>query len=124
VTATKVVDVSAMAALIFGEPEADAVAERLDSVKLVAPALFPFELANVFVVKRRRHPEHEKQLTEAFALRDRLGVEMRAVDLGETAELALATGLTAYDASYLWLARQLSAELVTLDKALERAAAR
>jgi predicted nucleic acid-binding protein len=37
-------------------------------------------------------------------------------------ELALDSGLTVYDASYLWLARQLGAELVTLDKELGRAA--
>jgi len=36
--------------------------------------------------------------------------------------LALETGLTVYDASYLWLARRLGAELVTLDKALDAAA--
>ena len=37
--------------------------------------------------------------------------------------LALETGLTAYDASYLWLSRRLGADLVTLDKALGNAAA-
>jgi predicted nucleic acid-binding protein len=36
-------------------------------------------------------------------------------------ELAAATGLTAYDASYLWLARRLGADLVTLDKQLAKA---
>jgi predicted nucleic acid-binding protein len=37
-------------------------------------------------------------------------------------ELAASTGLTAYDASYLWLSRQLEAELVTLDQQLAMAA--
>ena len=32
----------------------------------------------------------------------------------------LMTRLTVYDASYLWLSRQFDAELVTLDKALDR----
>ncbi len=41
---------------------------------------------------------------------------------GEVVSLALATGLTAYDASYLWLARLLGAELVTLDRRLAAAA--
>jgi predicted nucleic acid-binding protein len=124
VTALKVVDASALAALLFAEPEADAVVQRLDGAKLAAPALLPFELANVLVVKQRRHPQDALLLAEAFRLHDRLGVEIQGIDFGETAELALATGLTAYDASYLWLARRLGAELVTLDKALERAAAR
>ena len=38
-------------------------------------------------------------------------------------DLAIGTGLTAYDASYLWLSRQLGAELVTLDRRLAKAAA-
>ena len=33
-------------------------------------------------------------------------------------QLAKETGLTAYDASYLWLARTLDADLVTLDRRL------
>jgi len=47
---------------------------------------------------------------------------MAAVDHGAALELGLKFGLTAYDASYLWLARQFEAELVTLDVALGRAA--
>ena len=61
-------------------------------------------------------------LLAAFQLRDRLGVEEIAVDHADVLELALKTGLTANDASYLYLARQLGAELVTLDKMLGRAA--
>jgi uncharacterized protein with PIN domain len=41
----KVVDASALAALLFGEPEAEAIAGRLDNARLVAPALLAFELA-------------------------------------------------------------------------------
>jgi predicted nucleic acid-binding protein len=36
-------------------------------------------------------------------------------------DLAEPTGLTAYDASYLWVARSLNAELVTLDRKLAAA---
>ena len=39
-------------------------------------------------------------------------------------DLAERTGLTAYDASYLWLARELKAELVTLDRKLAAAEAK
>ncbi len=121
-TAVKVVDASALAALLFGEPEAEAVAGRLDGARLVAPSLLAFELANVCLMKCRRHPKRRKALLAAFRLRGRLGVEEVAVDHASALELALKTGLTVYDASYLWLARQLGAELVTLDKELGRAA--
>lgn len=49
-------------------------------------------------------------LVVASRLRDRLAVDEVAVDHHAALELAAATGLTAYDASYLWLARQLGAE--------------
>ena len=50
-------------------------------------------------------------------------VETR-VDLPEAVTLAERMGLTVYDASYLWLAQELQAELITLDKQLADAAGR
>ena len=116
--AVKVVDASAMAALLFGEPEADMIVARLDGARLTAPALLGFELANVCLIKGRRHPEQRGALRAGFHLRSRLQVETAAIDHDGVLELAHGTGLTAYDASYLWLARQLGAELVTLDRQL------
>ena len=117
----KVVDASALAALLFGEPEADFVAERLGDARLMAPTLLSYELANVCLIKSRRRPEQQPALTAAFRLRHQLAVEEVAVDHDEVLELATTTGLTAYDASYLWLTRRLGAELVTLDRQLARA---
>jgi len=122
VTAVKVVDASAIAALLCGEPEAERVVEQMAGARLVAPSLIAFELANVCLIKSRRHPELRSALTAAFRLRSQLAVEERGVDHGAVLELAAATGLTAYDASYLWLARHLDADLVTLDKQLSKAA--
>lgn len=121
-TAAKVVDASALAALLFGEPEGEVIAGRLDGARLIAPNLLAFELANVCLVKCRRHPDQREALLAGLKLSVRLGVEEIAVNHDAVVELALETGLTAYDASYLWLARQFGADLVTLDKALDRAA--
>jgi predicted nucleic acid-binding protein len=121
VTSTRVVDASALAALLFGEPEAEAVATRLEGMRLAAPSLLTFELANVCLVKCRRHPAQRGALRAALALRASLGIEVVEVDHDAVVALALETSLTAYDASYLWLARRLGAELVTLDKALAAA---
>ncbi len=120
----KVVDASALAALLFGEPEAEHVAGRLTDSRLVAPALLQFELANVYLIKCRRHPNQNDTLRTAFALRVWMQVEEIAVDHDENLALATAIGLTAYDASYLWLARRLNAELVTLDRQLGKAVAK
>jgi predicted nucleic acid-binding protein len=121
--AAKVVDASALAALLFGEPEAEGVAERLGDARLVGPAFLGFELANVCLLKCRRHPEQAPAIRQAFRLCTRLGVEEVAVDHEGAIDLAIGTGLTTYDASYLWLSRQLGAELVTLDRRLAKKAA-
>ena len=121
--AVKVVDASALADLLFGEPEGESVAAKLGDVCLVGPILLGFELANVCLIKTCRHPKQAQALAAAFKLRHQLGIEEMAVDHDQIFILGVQTGLTGYDASYLWLARQLGAELVTLDRQLERAAA-
>jgi predicted nucleic acid-binding protein len=119
----KVVDASAIAALLFEEPEAAAIGGRLVDADLVAPVLLSTELAQVCRTKIRRNPSQQAGLVIAFAQRRRLRIEALAIDPDAVLDLALATGLTAYDASYLWLARDLGAELVTLDRQLAKAAA-
>jgi predicted nucleic acid-binding protein len=57
-----------------------------------------------------------------MALRARMPIEIMAVEYGAVVALAETTGLTAYDASYLWLARLLGAGLITLDRRLAAAA--
>ena len=52
-----------------------------------------------------------------------MSIETREIDHLETLALSERLGLTTYDASYLWLAQHLGAELVTLDRQLARAAA-
>jgi Predicted nucleic acid-binding protein, contains PIN domain len=118
----KVVDASAIAALVFGEPEAADVAARLHTAKLVAPGLLPFEIASVCLKKLQRHHDQRESLLTAHRLFERLDITQTKVELPEVVKLAEQAGLTAYDASYLWLARRLQAELVTLDGQLARAA--
>ena len=119
--AVKVVDASALGALLFGEPDGPAIAGRLRGGDLIAPALLPFEVANTCVKKMRRHPDQRDALMVAFGLLDRMEVRVVEVDLTEVLGVAERSGLTAYDASYLWLARMVGSELVTLDKRLEAA---
>lgn len=122
--AVEVVDASALAALLFGEPEAAQVAEWLGRARLTAPALLDFELANICLTKLRRHPRQRTAILRGFALRERMAIELAAVDHREVVATAEKTGLTAYDACYLWLALRLDAGLVTLDRQLAAAMAR
>jgi len=88
------------------------------------PAACLFEVANICLKKMRRHPALRDQLASAFGMLAGLGITMIEIDHGETLELAGRTGLTAYGASYLWLAQRLGPELVTLDRRLKSVAAR
>jgi predicted nucleic acid-binding protein len=119
----KVVDSSAVAALLFGEPSAPTVAERFRGGILIAPALLMYELANVCLKKIRAHPEGREAFLMSFEVWKDMGIDLVAVDFTGVLPLAEQLGLSGYDASYLWLAHRLDAELVTLDRQLERAAA-
>jgi predicted nucleic acid-binding protein len=121
---TKVVDASAVAAMLFHEPEAAAVAQQLDGCQLVAPPLLEFELGNVCLTKLRRHPDRRGALLESFRWRSRLAVAIRSIDDEGVLVLAEQSQLSFYDASYLWLARELDAMLVTLDRRLAEASRR
>jgi predicted nucleic acid-binding protein len=118
----KVVDASALAAVVFDEPKGEMVAGQLKGATLVAPSLLWFELVNICATKLRRYSGQRDLILRAFAMRGGLTIETLEVDYTGTLLLAERTGLTGYDASYLWLAQHLSAELVTLDGELIRAA--
>ncbi len=98
------------------------MAERLTNARLTAPDLIALELANICVTKSRRQPDLAAKLATSFRLRRHWAIDERPVDHDAVLDLAMAIGLTAYDASYLWLARHLGAELVTLDRQLAKAA--
>jgi predicted nucleic acid-binding protein len=118
-----VVDASALAAILFGEPAGPEMVKRLEDRALLAPTLLRYELASVCVRKGREAPEKEKDLLLAFSLLSRLGIEEIQVPPEALVEVARKSGLTAYDAAYLWLARAMDVELVSLDARLNAAQA-
>jgi predicted nucleic acid-binding protein len=111
-----------VASLLFGEPDADAVAACLEGDRCAAPSLLRYELASVYAKKLRRNPGQRAGLREALRLLSRLGIDEVQVPTDGMAELVEESGLTAYDAAYVWLARHLGAPLLTLDRRLARAA--
>lgn len=113
-----IVDASALAALIFGEPQAEEMARQMVGARLVSPSLIWFELANVCVKKAKTHPDQREKIVSAFQLGRSLPIELVDVYHEQVVSLALQTGLTAYDTAYLWLARNLEARLLTLDQTL------
>ena len=118
-----VVDASALAAVVFNEPAAARVHQQLHDTLLVAPRLLAYELTNTAWRKIRQHPDQAAALAQALAraLSSDFAITWADVEFEEVLPLALEKGLTAYDASYLWLARHINAVLVTLDETLSAA---
>lgn len=88
----------------------------------MAPALLPFELAQVCTTKMRRHPAHRAALLEQFvAALGQLDLDLEPVGFDELPALADRYELSCYDAAYLWLALAHQAPLVTFDRKLAAA---
>lgn len=120
---TRVVDVSAIGALVFGEPGKPWVESQIASVALIAPSLLHFELGNICWKKLRQFPAEANRLITAYEVWCMSGlVRYEAIDSIQTLGLARTHQLTFYDASYLYLAANRRADLVSLDARLARAA--
>lgn len=117
----KVIDASAIAAIIFQEDNFEDLYEAVRGATLLAPELLPFEIANVCLKKIKRHAALEANISEAIRLFQRFDIDYVAMDMAGVFEISLAHNLSAYDASYLWLAKENNCELVTLDARLKLA---
>ena len=120
-----VVDASAFAAVVFGEPGFEAISRKLDRAEVFAPRLLQYELTNTAWKKARREPAKTAPIFSALAhgLDDRWGIIWCDVNVADVAVLAYATGLNGYDAAYVWLAGSLGADLITLDRELAKLSA-
>ena len=114
----KVVDASVLAALVFNEPRADEAEHMLAGNALYAPDLLPYEMSSIARKKTLRYPGKSEAIAAALELCHALEISLLAVHPCAMLELAIETGLTTYDASYLYLARELSCPLVTFDNRL------
>lgn len=118
----KVVDASILGAIIFEEPRADEADSLVQGFQLQVPTLFAYELLHIAQKKCLQYPSqresHKGILIEALAM----DIQWHEVDYASVLDIALETGLTTYDASYLWLARALGAPLATFDQQLQWAA--
>jgi predicted nucleic acid-binding protein len=117
----KVVDASAIVALLFNELKREEIVPRLRDATLLAPSLLGFEVANACLKKIRAAPAEREALLAAFSLLEALSISLETVNLDAAIILAERMKLSLYDASYLWLAHALGVELVTLDDQLARA---
>lgn len=115
-----VVDASAIAAVLFDEPESPPVVAAVRG-EMLAPELVRYELANICATKLRRHPEAAELTLARYRLLAEFRLTTDAPDWANLPMLAMQWNLSGYDAAYLDLALRNHAPLVTLDARLARA---
>lgn len=117
----KVPDASALGAVAFGERRSESAVRALEGASLCAPALLRYELASIARSKIRAAPSLRDAILSQLAGILELSIHWIEIDPPIVVRLAIETGLTTYDASYLAVALERRAELVTFDRRLRRA---
>ncbi len=120
----EVVDASVFGAFLFQEPRAEEAAALLERAELFEPELLAYELASIARKKTLLHAGLSDQILEALEVGLSLDVHWVRIDQIAVVQLALETGLTTYDASYLHVARSLGIPIVTFDEQLRSASER
>ena len=116
-----VIDASALAAVLYDEPEAPAVLAGCQK-ELIAPTLLPYEMANVCRTKMLRRPDEAHRLLDCHSSMSRIEIRLLEPDWETLPQSAHRWGLSVYHAAYLQLALCEGAALITLDARLAAAA--
>jgi len=102
----------------------DAIAQRLQTTRAIAPPLLPLEYTNVLRTACKRQKLIAAQAQEMLATLASLPIDIdtAAPNPAQVFDLALRYDLTSYDALYLDLALRRSLPIATQDRALADAA--
>ena len=115
-----VLDCSTLAGLVFEEDWQREALQKIEGHSLNAPFLLEVEITSV-ALKKHRHGGADIA-TSGLALYASMTIELFDVSAVQVFELAKRYQLSAYDASYLWLAAELKCPLATFDEKLATAA--
>ena len=119
-----VVDTSFVLAYLMPDEKEQGVEEMFskfeeNKINFVSPYLLLYETMNGLrsaVVQKRLSPKQAELLLDSFL---NIGILFEKVDEKQVLGLALNKSITAYDASYIWLAKSKKVKLLTLDETLK-----
>jgi len=89
-------------------------------IVFISPTLLKYEVGNGLKSKALRKKIVKERANELYDRFLKLKIEEQELDYHEVLRVALSKNLSFYDASYLTLAKNLSAKLLTLDRVLGR----
>jgi predicted nucleic acid-binding protein len=132
----KLLDASAVMAVILEEEGRAAVANMVEDADIVSPEVLPFEIGNGLtkLMKRRLHELirvrymcaaqdaarnrgylSDADMQKAFSYYQDIPIKLLRIDISEALKIAWKYNIYAYDAYYLEAAKRLTLPLVTLD---------
>ncbi len=112
-----VVDASVvLSVLIDPNPAADSIGRRLATATMLAPAILPFEVANVLRRRRNAGLLSPAEASLAFDGFGDLSIELWPWETVAARVWQLGENLSSYDAAYVALAEQTGATLLTRDR--------
>lgn len=114
----RVVDATAVAALLFAEPSAEEIIEQLDEAVIVAPTVLEADLCRLCLDKIHDAEDYANYYLEALRLVQDLKLEYVTQEAIDVVSFAAERGLSINQAYYLRLAAILDAGLVSLNKNL------
>jgi predicted nucleic acid-binding protein len=114
----RVIDASVLGAAFFKERRYQEAYRLISSNDLFAPNLVGYEMSSIACKKLEESPHQSQAIQEALRLFLQMEIRWMDVDYSQVVNLAVATGLTAYDASYLYVSRELNIPLITFDSKL------
>ena len=116
--ADSVVDASVFAAAYFRESREPEARRLIAGQDMVAPTLVNYEMASIARSKLAADPQMRMLVSNGLREFLQFNIQRLDVDFPQVVDLSLLTGLSTYDASYLYLARQLNLPLITFDRQL------
>jgi predicted nucleic acid-binding protein len=119
-----VIDTSALLAVIIAEPERDRIVHLTSGHTLIGPGSIPWEIGNAFSAMLKKQRVGLVEAQQGLKIFNAIPLRFVKVDLNNAISIAYETKTYAYDAYFLDCAVRHAAPLLTLDRALERAAMR
>lgn len=116
----RVVDATAVSAVLFGEPSADQIVEKLDDAVLVAPTVLEAHLCEICLQKMHDGEVSHERYLQAMSLLQVLELQIVKQDPAEIVRFAAENNISINEAYYQRLAYAFKAELVSLDEIVIR----
>ncbi len=104
-TASLVIDTSAVLAVLLNEPTRSALISATDGYGLVGAPSLPWEVGNALVAGARRRRLSAAAVRQAWASYQTVPVRLAEIDAGRALQIGVELGLYAYDAYVLETAR-------------------